>query len=67
MMNFKEQKMKIVIYILLIIMILLSGCAAGAATAGYSLRAKTADELSPAAEHRITEQIKAEVLKELEK
>jgi len=47
----------------------LSGCALGAgtsATAGYSLKAKTAEELSPTGEQRIIERAKQETITELE-
>ncbi len=46
-----------------------SGCAIGAgtaATAGYSLKAKTAEELSPAGEQRIVDRAKQETITELE-
>ena len=43
----------------------LTGCAAGAATAGYSLRAKEADCLSAQGEQRITDRVKKEIMLEL--
>jgi hypothetical protein len=43
----------------------LTGCAAGSATAGYSLKAKEADYLSASGEQRITERVKREVILEL--
>lgn len=42
----------------------LTGCAAGAATAGYSLKAQTADNLSSVAEERIVERVKRELCAE---
>lgn len=45
--------------LLLVMCVFLSGCAAGAATsatAGYSLKASTADELSPKARKTIIEE-----------
>ena len=50
-------------------LLMLSGCAIGAgtaATAGYSLKAKTAEELSPAGEQRIVDRAKQETITELE-
>ena len=43
----------------------LTGCAAGSATAAYSLKAREADYLSAQGEQRITERVKKEVLCEL--
>ena len=51
--------------LLIIAVSFLSGCAAGAATAGYSLRSVTADSLSPQAEQRIVERTKREMYFEL--
>lgn len=42
----------------------LAGCAAGAATAGYSLRAHEADSLSAQAEQRIIDRAKREIMVE---
>jgi hypothetical protein len=44
---------------------LLTGCAAGSATAAYALRAKEADYLSAQGEQRITDRVKREVMLEL--
>lgn len=41
---------------------LLTGCAAGAATAGYSIKAQSADGLTSEAEQRIINRAKAEIL-----
>ena len=52
-----------------IYLLMLSGCAIGAgtaATAGYSLKAKTAEELSPSGEQRIVDRAKQETITELE-
>lgn len=49
---------------------ILSGCALGAAsaaTAGYSIKAQTADGLTAEAEERIVERTKREVLAEMTK
>lgn len=46
-------------------LIFLSGCAAGAATAGYSLKAQSADSLSTSAEQRIVDRVKREMMAEL--
>ncbi len=43
----------------------LTSCAAGAATAAYSLKAQTADGLSAEAEQRIIQRAKNEVFSEL--
>lgn len=43
----------------------LTSCAAGSATAGYALQANCADNLSAAAEARIVERAKREVLSSL--
>ena len=42
-------------------LIYLSGCALGSATAAYSVRAKTAEELSPEAEQRLVDRIMRDV------
>lgn len=43
----------------------LTGCAAGSATAGYALRADTADKLSSAGEQRVVDRAKKEIFAEL--
>jgi hypothetical protein len=43
---------------------LLTGCAAGSATAGYALKAKEADFLSAEGEQRITSRVKREIMLE---
>lgn len=50
----------------ILILPLLTGCAAGAATAGYALKAKEADYLSAQGEQRITERVKREVMLEID-
>jgi hypothetical protein len=45
--------------------LLLTGCAAGSATAGYSMKAQTADSLSTEAEQRIVDRAKNEVKAEM--
>ena len=40
---------------------LLTGCAAGSATAGYSLKAQSADSSTSNAEQRLIEKIKREI------
>lgn len=50
---------------LLLILPLLTGCAAGSATAGYALKAKEADYLSAQGEQRITNRVKREIMLEL--
>ncbi len=45
---------------------IVSGCAAGSATAGYSLKAHTADNLSAEAEQRIVDRTKREMYAEME-
>lgn len=42
-----------------------SSCAAGAATAGYALKAQTADSLTAAGEQRIVDRVKREIMAEL--
>ena len=44
---------------------LLSSCAAGAATAGYALKAQSADSLTASAEQRLVERTKREIMAEL--
>lgn len=46
-------------------LVILSGCAAGAATAGYALKAQSADSLTAAAEQRIVERTKREIMSEM--
>jgi hypothetical protein len=43
---------------------MLSGCAAGSATAGYAIKAHTADQLSSDGEARIVERAKRELIAE---
>jgi hypothetical protein len=43
---------------------LLTGCAAGSATAGYALKAREADCLTAQGEQRITDRVKREILLE---
>jgi len=45
----------------MVLAISLGGCALGSASAAYAMRAKTAEELSPEAEDRIVEKIKADL------
>lgn len=52
-------------FTLLIALVSLTGCAAGAATSGYSLKAQTADSLSAEAEQRLVERTKREIMAEL--
>jgi hypothetical protein len=44
---------------------LLSGCVAGSATAGYSLKAQSASNLTTEAEQRIVDRVKSEVKAEM--
>ena len=44
---------------------ILSSCAAGAATAGYALKAQSADSLTADAERKIVERTKREIMAEL--
>ena len=53
--------MKRLICLCIIALILFGGCAAGSATAGYSVRCKTAEELSPEAEDRLVIKIKEDL------
>lgn len=48
----------------ILILPLLTGCAAGSATAGYALRAKEADYLTAEGEQRITNRVKREIMLE---
>lgn len=43
----------------------MSGCAAGAATAGYALKAQTADSLTASAEQKIVDRAKREAIAEM--
>jgi hypothetical protein len=43
----------------------LTGCAAGAATAGYSIKSQSADSLTASAEQKIVERTKREIMAEL--
>ena len=46
-------------YMLLLVLVFLCyGCAVGAATAGYALKATTADQLSPDARKSIVDEVK---------
>ena len=47
--------------ILLLPLIALTGCAAGSATAAYSLKALEADSVSSECENRIVERVKNEI------
>ena len=44
---------------------ILSGCAAGAATSAYSLKAQSADSLTSSAEQRIIDRAKREIREEM--
>ena len=46
-------------------LILFSGCAAGAATAGYALKSQCADSLTSDAEQRIVDRAKREMMAEM--
>ena len=48
-------------------LITLTSCAAGAATAAYSLKAQTSDGLTSEAEQRIVNRTKMEIMSELSK
>ena len=54
-------------YILIVVLFVCSGCAAGAATAGYSMKAGTADELSQKARQSIIEEVKTWVNENFQK
>ena len=58
--------MKRLILVMQVCLPFISGCAVGSATAGYSLRAKTADELKPEARQSIIDQVKKEIIEYLE-
>ena len=51
--------------LVLLTMTILTGCAAGAATAGYALKAQSADSLSAEAEQRIVQRAKRELMAEM--
>lgn len=44
---------------------LMTGCAAGSATAGYALKAQSADSLTADAEQRIVERAKREMMADM--
>ena len=44
---------------------ILTGCAAGAATAGYAIKAQSSDSLTSAAEQRIVDRTKQEIYFEM--
>ena len=50
----------------MVLMVPLAGCALGSASAAYSLKAKTAEELTPSAEQRIVDRAKQETITELQ-
>ena len=52
---------KVILFAMLFASVFIAGCAAGSATAGYSVRAKTAEELSPDAEDRLVTKIKEDM------
>ncbi|KKL80867.1 hypothetical protein LCGC14_2000520 [marine sediment metagenome] len=52
---------KVIVFVMMLGFICFSGCAAGSATAIYSVRAKTAEELSPEAEQRLVDRIMRDV------
>lgn len=43
---------------------ILFSCAAGAATAGYSIKAQSADSLTASAEQRLVDRVKSEIMLE---
>ena len=47
-----------------LILTLMSSCAAGAATAGYALKAQAADSLTAGAERSLIDKIKQEIAQE---
>lgn len=51
--------MKRINLLLLIVVLSCSSCAAGAATAGYAIKAQSADNLASPARMRLVEEIKA--------
>lgn len=51
--------------LILTLSLLLTSCAAGSATAGYALKAQTADNLSACAEQRIVDRVKNELRAEM--
>ena len=52
---------KLIVFLMMCGLFCFSGCAAGSATAIYSVRAKTAEELAPEAEDRLVERIMRDV------
>jgi hypothetical protein len=44
---------------------ILSGCAAGAATAGYAIKAQSADSLTASAEQKIIDRAKREIMADM--
>lgn len=55
---------KIILFPLASLLLLLTGCAAGAATAGYAIKAQSADGLTTEAEQRIVDRVKREICSE---
>lgn len=51
----------------IVLLICCYGCAAGAATAGYALKAQSADDLTPKARQSIIEEVKTWVEENFEK
>ena len=49
-------------YLLVLSLIFVMGCAAGAATAGYSLHAKTAEDVSTSCKQSIVQEVKEEII-----
>ena len=47
------------------LIVVLGGCALGAGTAGYAVKAQAADSLTPQAEQRIVDRAKQETITEL--
>lgn len=52
-------------FLLILPLAITTGCAAGAATAGYAIKSQSADSLTAVAENRIVERTKREVLAEI--
>jgi len=61
----KSFAKKISLLGIVLIVPFLTGCAAGSATAAYSLKSREADYLSAAGEQRITDRVKGEVMREI--
>lgn len=55
------------VIIISMVCLVVTGCAAGAATAGYAIKAQSADSLTASAEQRIVDRTKSEILAELTK